>query len=579
MHKILKALLILIILLSSSSITKSASNDFFEAISSREDPFLDLMRNEIKTHESMGFEFFEDLLQTISPQIKPNEHWLRTRFLIFEVMVYRVFDKSESMNLEQTVSALKENGLRSGDRLLLGHARWYSGFLLHDFLKIDLALGNCIDAIEVMEEYIPKIKLADKYEFLGEMAFQVVDYDAAIRYYKLFLEYKLEESEIDKRRKIVATNAIGQAFLRKSSFSEAKEYLVLANEKILVYHDNLWQGINNAYLGHVYLALGESEKAAQLLKHAIETCLEAELNVAAYASNYLGRLYLDKGLKQESLFHLENAEMWLLNSQNKYLLQTQFYLLETYRSFSDFYRVYMDNGLANEYFEKYKELNDAIQYISILSSQNITRLRMDNEKAIWELSVSKLENESIIQRRNIMLVIIISLFLVIGSFLLVARNRMKVQRQLAEADSKRLVAEKKAIESQMDMLKSSLMEKSKMLQEFENRLSVIQNRVDVQEDLERINEMKILTEEDWSVFRKLFERLHPGFMTQLKQSMPGITTAELRLASLIKMQYTAKEMADILGVSPDSVYKARYRLRTKLNLENEQSLEYLILNM
>jgi DNA-binding CsgD family transcriptional regulator len=483
------------------------------------------------------------------------------------------------MNLDQTVSALNENGLRSGDRLLLAHARWYSGFLLHDFFKIDLALGNCIDAIEVMEEYIPRIKLAAKYEFLGEMVFQVVDYDAAIGYYKLFLKYKLEESEIDKRRKIVATNAIGQTFLRKSSFSEGKEYFVLANEKISLYQDDLWQGINNAYLGHVYLALEETEAAEQLLKNAIETCLHTELNVASYASNYLGRLYLDKGMKQESLFYLEQAEQLLLNSKNKYLLQTQFYLLETYRSLSDFYRVYLDNRLANEYFEKYKELNDAIRYISILSSQNITRLRMDNEKASWELSVAELEKESIIQRRNILLMIVISLFTIIGSFLLIARNRMKAQRLSAEAESKRLVAEKNAIEAQLNMLKSSLMEKSRMLQEFENRLSVIQNRVDVQDDLERINKMKILTEEDWTAFRKLFERLHPGFMTQLKQSMPSITTAELRLATLLKMQYSAKEMADILGVSTDSVYKARYRLRTKLNLENEQSLENLILNM
>ncbi|WP_304516952.1 hypothetical protein [Cecembia rubra] len=579
MRKRLKALLVLMLLFFLSNSVKSAPSDFFEAISSKEDPFLDLMRNKIKTHEYMGFEFFEDLLQTISPQIKPNEHWLRTRFLIFEVMVNRTFDKSELMNLDQTVSALKENGLRSGDRLLLAHARWYSGFLLHDFFKIDLALGNCIDAIEVMEEYIPRIKLADKYEFLGEMAFQVVDYDATIGYYKLFLEYKLEVSEIDKRRKIVATNGIGQAFLRKSSFSEAKEYLVLANEKISLYQDDLWRGINNAYLGHVYLALGETDAAEQLLKNAIETCLNTERNVASYASNYLGRLYLNKGMKQESLFYLEQAEQFLLNSQNKYLLQTQFYLLETYRSLSDFYRVYLDNRLANEYFEKYKELNDAIRYISILSSQNITRLRMDNEKASWELSVAELEKESIIQRRNILLMIVISLFTIIGSFLLIARNRMKAQRLSAEAESKRLVAEKNAIEAQLDMLKSSLMEKSRMLQEFENRLSVIQNRVDVQDDLERINEMKILTEEDWTAFRKLFERLHPGFMTQLKQSIPGITTAELRLATLLKMQYSAKEMADILGVSTDSVYKARYRLRTKLNLENEQSLENLILNM
>ena len=51
----------------------------------------------------------------------------------------------------------------------------------------------------------------------------------------------------------------------------------------------------------------------------------------------------------------------------------------------------------------------------------------------------------------------------------------------------------------------------------------------------------------------------------------------MRLAALMKMSLTTKEMATILNISPDSVNKARYRLRKKLNLSTDDSLSDFIL--
>ena len=94
-----------------------------------------------------------------------------------------------------------------------------------------------------------------------------------------------------------------------------------------------------------------------------------------------------------------------------------------------------------------------------------------------------------------------------------------------------------------------------------------------QQLLEELSHQTILTEEDWVKFKRLFERLHPGFFNRLKEKTPGITVAELRMAALTRLRLSTKEMASLLGISIDSVHKTRQRLRQRLQVPAEANLE------
>ena len=61
--------------------------------------------------------------------------------------------------------------------------------------------------------------------------------------------------------------------------------------------------------------------------------------------------------------------------------------------------------------------------------------------------------------------------------------------------------------------------------------------------------------------------------------MKDITTAELRMAALTRLHLSTHQIASILGISANSVYKTRQRLRHRLNLEPEISIEEKILNI
>ena len=99
------------------------------------------------------------------------------------------------------------------------------------------------------------------------------------------------------------------------------------------------------------------------------------------------------------------------------------------------------------------------------------------------------------------------------------------------------------------------------------------------EQSEALNELRlsaILTDKDWEEFRNRFEKVHGGFLQRLRLKLPDLSPAEIRFMALAKLQLNNKEMGSILGISPDSIRTIRYRLRKKLQLEEEGSMEELI---
>ena len=62
------------------------------------------------------------------------------------------------------------------------------------------------------------------------------------------------------------------------------------------------------------------------------------------------------------------------------------------------------------------------------------------------------------------------------------------------------------------------------------------------------------------------------FMDRLSMKFPDLTTKEKRLAQLLYMDLSSKEIALLLNIASQSVDTARYRLRKKLNLSRDEEL-------
>lgn len=68
------------------------------------------------------------------------------------------------------------------------------------------------------------------------------------------------------------------------------------------------------------------------------------------------------------------------------------------------------------------------------------------------------------------------------------------------------------------------------------------------------------------------DAVHKSFTSKLMMRCPNLTEQEKRLAILLRLGFSSKEMATLLNITPKSVEISRYRFRKKLKLERDENL-------
>jgi len=63
----------------------------------------------------------------------------------------------------------------------------------------------------------------------------------------------------------------------------------------------------------------------------------------------------------------------------------------------------------------------------------------------------------------------------------------------------------------------------------------------------------------------------------VKKHFPSLTTTDLKLCAYLHINLTSKEIAQLMGISVRGVETSRYRLRKKLDIPGETSLNTFLL--
>lgn len=74
-------------------------------------------------------------------------------------------------------------------------------------------------------------------------------------------------------------------------------------------------------------------------------------------------------------------------------------------------------------------------------------------------------------------------------------------------------------------------------------------------------------------FEKTFENINPDFIRRLKTISPTISENNIRICSYILIGLSNRQIADLMNIRSTSVKQARWRLRTRLGIDSEESLE------
>jgi len=217
----------------------------------------------------------------------------------------------------------------------------------------------------------------------------------------------------------------------------------------------------------------------------------------------------------------------------------------------------VQRGIANA------EAEHRVQHTT--DSLRLATTRKDNE-----IAQNKLQ-------RNAALAIIIMAG--ITGFMFVNRQKLKHRSRLITVEADRKRAEDLA-RTQLAEFTRGMQEKNELIEQFTARIE--KYRTDTADALaqttshnyfEELKQSVIITEDQWTEFRVLFEKVHPGYIARVRDKFADITSAEMRFVLLTKLGLNNREMATMLGVTPDAVRVAKYRLLKKIQLPDGANAE------
>lgn len=156
-------------------------------------------------------------------------------------------------------------------------------------------------------------------------------------------------------------------------------------------------------------------------------------------------------------------------------------------------------------------------------------------------------------------------------------QKIEQERKIIELKNSKLEDEIKAKSRELTQVAYVNLNKNKILKKIRDKIVKIQESSNVRShesnymDLRRLVEYYI-TDKESRIFKINFDKSHQEFYERLSKEYPGLTSKDLRLCAYLKMNLSSKEIAPLLGISPQSVDVNRHKLRKKLQLDPEDNL-------
>lgn len=332
---------------------------------------------------------------------------------------------------------------------------------------------------------------------------------------------------------------LGSCYSKLGNYPQAIQFYLQGIEQAKKI-SRIWVDIINSSLAQVYLYQNKQELANQLWTQCIER-LDPKVTKNNIAEAWLGKCEIavyqnnpaavrECAAKSKDLLQqLKEDELWL----KYYELQKTFAVNSNNQA-----GIFMAQDSINAYNRIIKQKHQHL-FAGKLLVDNILRIEELNKNA---------REKSILFNRIIIL--FISILIVLFSIFFYQRYKKKVTALLDDITRLRL-----QLEDTIESLKRH------------------QQQASGEQSLDKI---KILTKKDWQDFLEIFVKLFPDFLPNLNKQETALTQADTRMACLIRLEKSAEEIGEILGISQNSVWQTKYRLKKKLNTNNLELDAFLL---
>lgn len=389
---------------------------------------------------------------------------------------------------------------------------------------------------------------------------------------------------------------LGDALTHTKKYTEARKVFNEATEGLKMFKDNELIGINTFRVAELEEALGQTAKAGELYKHAIDNLNRAQsVRLIGMGGSYI-RFLNNKKDHNQALAIIKTVE-----ASKKFRYANREEQLTYQNAIADTYKATNNDKAAIKAYQNTITIMDSIAIVqkdvAIQEIQAKFQTELQREKNITlEANNAALQKEMETEKMLMILYGFISLSIIVLILLFLRGYWLK--NRLQNEELKSIEAEKNLIQQQhqheqelTNAQKEVIEEKQRELTSTALRMANYQDSIteiiekcnngaeikvaDVKKDLQHLMKQK----DYWKQFETRFNNLHPEFGANLSTRFAKLTKNDIEFCSLLKLNMSNKEIASLLQISHESAITKKYRIKKKMEINDDAEFEKLLMEI
>jgi tetratricopeptide (TPR) repeat protein/DNA-binding CsgD family transcriptional regulator len=518
----------------------------------------------------------------------------------------------------------EESATQSGDPLDQAWCYYNIAIIFQNYAEYDSAYFYLNKCNPIYLEYGTAGDMADQNKAMGDLAALQADWDDAAQFY--FKADSLYGVSDDKNGKADALKGISYVYASQEDYPATIKVLKDAYQLYVETEDGFYGSETLNHIGYYFQQLGELDSALEYYEqgleqarqvnnsHTVGACLEdigsilVEQEDFEQAKKYFTEaeeFYRTKGdpykivglllargdLERKAGQHRQAIDLYTEGIKKAQEIDAFDFLESLYGGKSLSEEAINDFGASLKSYKKYNEVKDSTKSVAVKGKVNDLLIKYQTLEKEKKLIQAQADIEQQKLRNRILWISLLGIVCLVGLLFYVLNERRKKEKLRLEKENEIEALKREQAEQELEFKQKELTakvlqlaSKNEFLQSLEQEFDLLKSSVDqkVSDTTRKISRMirrDGIDDEEWDKFSQEFSGIHQSFIEKIQEKHGQFSKSEWRLISLMKMNLSAKEIANILRISSDGVKKARYRLRKKLDLDSQVDLQSYLLGL
>ena len=386
-------------------------------------------------------------------------------------------------------------------------------------------------------------------------------YDESLQYNREAIAYALQEEPHSKQLSL-AYSKLGRTFIEMNVPDSAKYYFELALSQAKMLNDTIEIGVGYGQLGVVYQKQKDYAKSLEYAK------LELDLHLQRGDTAYYPQTYYGIGTEYYYMGQLDSAKVYFEKSLHTNNIYTK------HGAYKILYIISKKQGKledAIQYNDKFRDYADSVSLYNKTEAVAEIQAKYDNEKLLNQQAKLELNNLCLTLYLTFCIIAIV-IIVMVGSRVYKFFKRKLTESRLKLEESERVI---NLNQQEINRMTREIAEADNNFNEKAN-LIIVQNGL-LQKQNESLMDyfsnnvplLKTLKEhpkavKDWKPIYELTDALQMNFYTRLKNGIPEMPEGALNICCLIRLGFTTKQIATIVGIEAESLTKRKGRIRDEI---------------